>query len=566
MAMQKKTILLIQPWIEDYYMTNCRIQPIGLAYLAGSLQEKFRNLNIKIYDALAGGEKRTIAWPKEFSYLKRYYGHPDSSPFSLFHQFYRFGKSSDTIIHDLKDENPFLIGISSLFTPYYRQSLDLASICKTLFPKIPIVMGGSHATMHPQTLLRPYKKKIVCDYIIPGEGEEKLGELVDNLLGEKPFSELTQVVTQNDKSSESQFHLEPTENLINEIKKKTDTLRKLPCPAFTGLNPADYTYNQKLMTFLITSRSCPHRCTFCSIHSVFGTTYVTRTAEAIFSEIKERYNQGIRHFDIEDDNFTVNKKEIHRLLDMIINENLPITFTAMNGLSYISLDRSIIQKMKLAGFSSLNLSLVSSDKLVLEFTDRPHTVDKFLNILAIAESLDLRVTAYFIMGMPKQSIKEIWNTLLTLAKCRCLIGASPFYFTPESPIHRLEKNNPSIHLASDKHGDPYFAARLTVMDLECNEFDRDDIFTLFKLTRVFNYIKRGIDLGYSETDIFFEPAFNILNNGCWYAENGNEKYELPFSKKVANLIRDSKLIIKGYKQPSSFTLNCQDRLGTLLTL
>ena len=53
----KPQVLLLQPRVEDFYSTACRTQPVGLAYLAGSLKRAFPGLEVQIYDTLAGGKK-----------------------------------------------------------------------------------------------------------------------------------------------------------------------------------------------------------------------------------------------------------------------------------------------------------------------------------------------------------------------------------------------------------------------------------------------------------------------------------------------------------------------------
>ena len=533
-------VLLLQPWVEDFYTTDCRIQPIGLAYLAGSLLRRFPDLDVEIYDTLAGGEKRSIPWPREFGYLKDFYGHPDSGPFSLFHQYFRFGQGDDAILERLRGYTPLLVGISSLFTPYYRQSLALAQLCRRTFPGVPIVMGGSHASLSPATLLEPRAAtgETLCDFVLRGECEESIVELVEYLQGRRPLAEVSNLVSRETRQPSDSELVTPRREMI-------------PEPEFRGLDARDYTYDRKPMTFLIASRSCPHRCSFCSIHAVFGLRYETRDVDGIVEEILRRYREGIRHFDIEDDNFTFSTEKTHELLDRIIELNLPVTFSAMNGISYISLDDSLLEKMRRAGFASLNLALVSSDQVVLEFTRRPHTVERFLRVVAKANELNLRVTAYFILGMPGQTVGEMWGTLKILGATQCLVGASPFYFTPGSPIHRKEAGNPTIRLASADR-DPYFSARLTAMDLESNDFDREDVYTCFRMTRVFNYVKRGIDLGLDRDDEYFEPAWRVFRQRRWFAESKNGQPPLPFSSKVAELLevdlRDGEPpVIRGYR-------------------
>jgi hypothetical protein len=64
-----------------------------------------------------------------------------------------------------------------------------------------------------------------------------------------------------------------------------------------------------------------------------------------------------------------------------------------------------------------------------------------------------------------------------------LLGASPFYRTPASPIAR------GLGLTEED----YVKARLTAMAVETDEFCRDDICTLFVTTRIINFLK-GLSL------------------------------------------------------------------------
>ncbi|MBN1443070.1 MAG: B12-binding domain-containing radical SAM protein [Planctomycetes bacterium] len=530
-------ILLLQPWVEDFYSTGCRIQPIGLGYLAASILRRFPSLDVRIFDALAGGGRRTIPWPRELEYLRPFFGHPDGGPFSLFHSFYRFGRSDEEILARLREHRPLLIGISSLFTPYYRESLRLARLCRRALPGVPIAMGGSHATLHPRSLLHPPPPfepgENLCDFVLRGEAEESIVELVAALRGERPLGGIPGLVTRD----------APEGGGADPVTPRRDAL---PLPEFPGLDPDDYKLGRRRMSFLLASRSCPHRCSFCSIHAVFGRRYETRAVESILAEIELRYREGVRHFDFEDDNLTFDREHALALLDGIIELNLPATFSAMNGLSHHSLDEEILERMRRAGFETLNISLVSSDEAVLRFSERPHGVEQFLRILDAAARLDLRTTAYFVIGMPGQTLDEMWSTLKLLAGARCLIGASPFYFTPGSPIHRMERDNPRIRLASAGR-DPFFSARLTALDLETDEFDRTDIFTLLRLARVINHIKDRIDRGIAPEHESLAAARSILAEGRWRAAAKGQAADLPFSSRIAERIRRDPLLVRGYR-------------------
>jgi radical SAM superfamily enzyme len=67
--------------------------------------------------------------------------------------------------------------------------------------------------------------------------------------------------------------------------------------------------------------------------------------------------------------------------------------------------------MKCAGFTRLNLALVSSDTTVLETTKRPHTVAKYLEVVEAAHRLGFAITSYQILGLPFESLASMVQTL-----------------------------------------------------------------------------------------------------------------------------------------------------------
>ena len=127
-------LVLIQPPIQDFYDTKVRLQPLGLAYLKAAVKKHLPEVEVVIKDFHQGRGRRTIALPKELAYLKDYFPWPDQSPFSLFHHYYHFGASFETVALETALEKPDLVGISSLFSPYYREVLQSAEAIKRKNP------------------------------------------------------------------------------------------------------------------------------------------------------------------------------------------------------------------------------------------------------------------------------------------------------------------------------------------------------------------------------------------------------------------------------------------------
>lgn len=463
-------VLLIQPPVQDFYDTDIRLQPLGLCMLKAAVRKFLPHVEVIVRDYHQGYERKTIPYPTELSYLRDYYLYPDTSPFSMFHQYYHFGATFEEVGKDVSKENPDLVGISSLFSPYYREALACAKEIKKRLD-ISIITGGTHVSASPLSMLKDPN----VDFIIRGEGE-------------RPFVEFLQAV-------ESGGPLEGVPNLgfkrngepvLNPMGEPYSP-EELPFADLSDLPPDRYLFKRKPICFLSTSRGCPHGCTFCSVHLTFGEKFRKRSIEDVISEIKMRYGKGYRVFDFEDDNLTFYRDDFKRLLTRLIAEfpRDEVRFAAMNGISYLSLDREILELMKRAGFSHLNISLVTADATVLGRVHRPHSFERYLKVVQDARALGFEIVSYQIVGLPYDTLENMIHTMAIMAALPVLIGVSIFYLTPGCPLTR---EFPCM-TESD-----ILKARSTAMAIETDLFCRDDLYTLFITARIINFIK-GIRLG-----------------------------------------------------------------------
>jgi radical SAM superfamily enzyme YgiQ (UPF0313 family) len=483
-------ILLIQPPIQDFYQTSIRTQPIGLAYLAASL--KNHGHDVEILDCQTE-KKKSIPIPSELSYLRDFYPLNDRSPFKLYSGYYHFGMDWTAIRKRVEDSKADVFGISSSFTPYHGEAVETARIIKQWDRKKIVVMGGAHVSCDPEGVLRsPF-----VDYVILGEGEVRFPLLLEQI-GKGKVDKVEKIDGIGYRKG-GEIKINPLQNFINDLDS-------LPHPARELLDLDRYRMRKKRSTMIITSRGCPHGCAYCSAHLVMGASFRVRTPEAILKEMMECQKQyGIQIFDIEDDNFTFDQGRAKRLMSLII-ENFgeeKIEFSAMNGVSFASLDGELLGLMKKAGFKTINLSYVSTDPSTKERMGRPKTMTEFDKILEDAERVGLNVIAYAILGMPGQTIEEMVDTLIYLMGEKVLIGPSIYYPTPGTPLFERCKKEGILptHLSQ---------WRSSAFPIETNEFNRIDLVTLFRLARVINFIKGKMDEKELEEGMTWRELYQVL--------------------------------------------------------
>jgi anaerobic magnesium-protoporphyrin IX monomethyl ester cyclase len=485
-------VLLIQPPIRDFYRTSMRTQPIGLAYLAASLQA--HGHVVEILDCQTE-RKKAVPLPPELAYLKNYYPFDDRSPFKLYSGYYHFGMGWDQIGRRIEAAEADVFGISSSFTPYHGEALEIAKIIKEGDSRRTVVMGGAHVSGDPQGVLAsPH-----VDYCVLGEGEQRFPLLLEQLEkgGLKGIEDIDGIG----------YRTKGTVR-INPLTSFVQDLDNLPQPARGLLDLDRSCIKKQRSTMLITSRGCPHRCAYCSTHLVMGTSFRERSPASIVQEMREcRQRHGITVFDIEDDNFTFNKGRAKRLLSLIVDAfgQGGLRLTAMNGVSFASLDGELLRLMRRAGFHEVNLSLVSADPAIKEEMQRPQGIAGFDEIATEAMRVGLNVIAYAILGMPGQTVAEMVDTLIYLMGRRVLIGPSVYY--PCAGTALFERCRQGDLLPPN-----ISQWRSSALPIETSEFCRLDIATLLRLARMINFLKGRMDRGELEEGLTWKELSQLLKD------------------------------------------------------
>ncbi|MDD2390137.1 MAG: radical SAM protein [Desulfobacterales bacterium] len=466
------TILLIQPPIRDFYLTAKRTIPYGLASIASTLEQ--HGFTVALIDSLATSKSRVIDLPDEMAYLKEYYGTPDVSPFALFHHYRHFGYSFEHIKRLARQSRPFLIGISSLFTAYSAEALATAEAVKSVYPDIPVVLGGHHPTAMPESVM----KCRAVDFVLRGEGEVSMAKLADAL---KNGRELTQIPGIVFRKGNGELHVSDPAMIEN--------LDACPLPATHLVNHRFYQRKKRAAMAIVASRGCPMACSYCALGNT-ASRYRQRSVSSVFNEIRTAADQyDIGFIDFEDENLALDKGWLLGLLNNIkaLFGSGRVELRAMNGLYPPSLDEELIKAMKEAGFKTLNLSLGSTSKEQLIRFNRPDIRYDFEQAVTIARQYDMEVVGYVIAGAPGQYPEQSVADILYLLNSGVIAGISIYYPAPGSRDFQLCERTGILPRKLS-------LMRSTAVPVS-DTTRRTESVTLLRLGRIANFIKSLADEG-----------------------------------------------------------------------
>ncbi len=466
-------VLLIQPPLSDFYLTAGRTSPYGLAVLAGALRRE--GFTVGIVDALATNRRAAIPPPPELAPAASLYGPPDRSPFGLFSGFFRFGESPAEVAERAARSGARLVGISSLFTAYAGEALEVARAVRARMPGAAIVMGGHHATALPGEVL----SCPAVDFVLRGEAEESLPRLARALLGSAPPEGIPGLCRRG------------PEGRPVIVPPATVEASRIPAPALDLLPPPPGRGRGRAV--VVAGRGCPMRCSYCCVNAAAGLPWRLRPVAQVLAEIETAVEgHGVRFIDFEDENLTLDRRWFRRLLAGLRTRlaGRGIELRAMNGLFPPSLDAALVAEMAAAGFLALNLALATTDPAQLERFRRPDVAAAFDGALEAAHASGLTAVGYLLVGAPGQDPGASLDDLLWLAPRRVLAAVSVFYPAPGSADWTLCLSRGLLPAAGG-------ALRATALPVE-DTTTRLQAVTLLRLARLLNFAKalcdRGIEL------------------------------------------------------------------------
>ena len=163
---------------------------------------------------------------------------------------------------------------------------------------------------------------------------------------------------------------------------------------------------------IISSRSCPMRCTFCNMWHVHGPKIRYRSADDVVDEIEYLYHTyNARYFQFMDDNFTFDKKRVIRMMTEIKRRGLKISYDTPNGIAINRLDKDVIKAMVEGGLIRISIAIESGSQKIRELMMKglkQHKIYEAANELA--KYPHVFVKAFFIVGMPEETEETLEET------------------------------------------------------------------------------------------------------------------------------------------------------------
>lgn len=310
------------------------------------------------------------------------------------------------LIEYLKTVQPDICGFS-LYTTNVINSFNLIRDVKKHFKKCRIVVGGPHATAVPQRTLKECPE---IDYLVLGEGELAIVELLKALVGRKSVADIEGLCFRNN-----------SRTICTPPRKFIKNLDTIDFPTYDLIKKFRYRYDpleigEKVGT-LIASRGCPFKCNFCN-KAVFGSTYRRRSPENVIQEMEFLCRDfKIDEFYFMDDLFAFNSKWIQKFCQLLRERNIRLPWRCLERAGALS--KQDYMMMKENGCYVIQLGVESGNQKILDSIGKCITIDEIRNTFSTAREAGLDIFGYFIFGHRDDNRKTIKETLNFAIDLKC---------------------------------------------------------------------------------------------------------------------------------------------------
>ena len=287
---------------------------------------------------------------------------------------------------------------------------------------------GTHTTPLAIETMRPHP---ALDYVLRGEPDLTLREVVDTIMGRIEFSdEINHLYRSTDPEwspkvaemdiATGQFDMHHVKGLVwrwkGEIVRNVDrpfipNLDDLPLPMH-HLLPLD-NYRTPVLRgsyqFIVTSRGCSAGCIYCIKHVSYQHALRLRSPENIMAEITMLAEMGVKNIHMYADLFTINRDQVMGICDLMIKANLGLKFTCNSRVDYV--DEEMLEKMAQAGCDTISWGIESASEQILKNARKGTTADRARRSLTASNKNGIRNFGYFIIGLPGETRETIQETI-----------------------------------------------------------------------------------------------------------------------------------------------------------
>lgn len=313
-------------------------------------------------------------------------------------RFKRYGPPCDRVEQFLREPvPPDVVFVTCMATYWYSGAFSIVRLCKSIWPEVPVVLGGIYPLLCPEHA----REHSEADVVVTEPGWETVIKSASAFLGNPSSQQILEACT------------EPIEPDYDKLTCR----RSIP---------------------LLTRSGCPFRCTYCASEHLHPTT-ITFPPDWVVDQLErglpEESVVDVAFFD--DALLLDSERHSKPIFEGIIRKALPARFHTPNALHVSSIDRELADLMFRAGVRTIRLGLESDDPDFQRESGGKVTTDDYVRAvehLRAAGYTAREIGTYILAGLPGQTLDSIRHTAEAVHRVGSEIRIAFYSPTPKTAL------------------------------------------------------------------------------------------------------------------------------------
>lgn len=276
---------------------------------------------------------------------------------------------------------------------------EIIEPCKKVFAG-PIVIGGPAVGINGVEMLEFFN----LEYAIRGDGETAIIEFLKRVDNKVSLEGLQGLTIRRD----GRIIQDPPPLYVEDL----NSIPLLKPHKYLDLRPY-WSFDSPLP--IQTKRGCMLQCTYCVYNYIEGRHYRKRNPELVAKEIEELVKETkFDHIEFTDSVFNIPLEHAKDVLRALIKKKLNIRLRTL-GLNPSAVDEELVDLMKEAGFTDVDLGVESCSDVTLKSLGKNYTKEDILKSAKILHSKHIPICWYLLVGAPDETEDTLKDTLTTVS-------------------------------------------------------------------------------------------------------------------------------------------------------
>lgn len=309
----------------------------------------------------------------------------------------------DTAVQDLDADAIRCAELIALYLPMHtatRLAVRVLEMVRALNPSAHLCCYGLYAPVNEGFL-----RKLGAQTVIGGEFEQGLCALAQRIADEPAPADAT---------PRRMLQVEPVISLDRQQFRAPDRSELPALSSYAYLDTGDG--QRKVVGYTEATRGCKHLCRHCPIVPVYNGQFRVVQRDVVLDDIRRQVAAGAQHITFGDPDFLNGPKHGMSIVRALHEEFPELTYDCTIKIEHLVKHRACLPVLRETGCLFVTSAVESVDPQILEYFDKRHTCQDFIDTVRVFRELGLTMNPTFVTFTPWTTLSGYLELLELLAE------------------------------------------------------------------------------------------------------------------------------------------------------